>query len=158
MKLIDEFRTGLGKSPEIEITEDDFGAIYFSSGTTGFPKAILHKHRSLTQAAEMEQKHHATGRDDNFLCIPPLYHTGAKFHWMGSLVAGSKAVLLKGAKPENNFIRSIQRAVFYCMASCAMGTGYFRWTGQRRFKTGRLSIRAVEIDAYRCTTGSPEFD
>ncbi|MGN0166230.1 MAG: class I adenylate-forming enzyme family protein [Lachnospiraceae bacterium] len=87
-------------APVVQLTEDDFGAIYFSSGTTGFPKAILHKHRSLTQAAEMEQKHHATGRDDNFLCIPPLYHTGAKFHWMGSLVAGSKAVLLKGTKPE----------------------------------------------------------
>lgn len=35
-----------------------------------------------------------------FLCIPPLYHTGAKFHWMGSLIAGSKAVLLKGTAPE----------------------------------------------------------
>lgn len=85
---------------DVPITDDDFGAIYFSSGTTGFPKAILHKHRSLTQAAEMEQKHHSQGRDDVFLCIPPLYHTGAKFHWMGSLVAGSKAVLLKGTKPE----------------------------------------------------------
>jgi long-chain acyl-CoA synthetase len=88
------------KAPDVTITEDDYGAIYFSSGTTGFPKAILHKHRSLTQAAEMEQKHHGTGRYDTFLCIPPLYHTGAKFHWMGSLVAGSKAVLLKGTKPE----------------------------------------------------------
>lgn len=88
------------KDVNIPITDDDFGAIYFSSGTTGFPKAILHKHQSLTQAAEMEQKHHSTGRDDVFLCIPPLYHTGAKFHWMGSLVAGSKAVLLKGAKPD----------------------------------------------------------
>jgi len=48
----------------------------------------------------MEQRHHETGREDTFLCIPPLYHTGAKFHWMGSLVAGSKAVLLKGASPE----------------------------------------------------------
>ncbi|MBQ9828540.1 MAG: acyl--CoA ligase [Lachnospiraceae bacterium] len=86
--------------PDIKITDKDFGAIYFSSGTTGFPKAILHKHQSLTQAAEMEQKHHETGRDDVFLCIPPLYHTGAKFHWMGSLVAGSKAVILKGTKPE----------------------------------------------------------
>lgn len=88
------------QAPGVEITEEDFGAIYFSSGTTGFPKAILHKHLSLTQAAEMEQKHHGTGREDVFLCIPPLYHTGAKFHWMGSLVAGSKAVLLKGTKPE----------------------------------------------------------
>ncbi len=88
------------QNPHVEISEDDYGAIYFSSGTTGFPKAILHKHQSLTQAAEMEQKHHATGREDTFLCIPPLYHTGAKFHWMGSLVAGSKAVLLKGTRPE----------------------------------------------------------
>ena len=87
--------------PEVEpLTDEDFGAIYFSSGTTGFPKAILHKHLSLTQAAQMEQQHHRTGREDVFLCIPPLYHTGAKFHWMGSLVAGSKAVLLKGTKPE----------------------------------------------------------
>ena len=84
----------------IHITDDDYGAIYFSSGTTGFPKAILHKHRSLTQAAEMEALHHETVKDDVFLCIPPLYHTGAKFHWMGSLVTCSKAVLLKGTSPE----------------------------------------------------------
>ncbi len=88
------------KNPGIRLTDEDYGAIYFSSGTTGFPKAILHKHLSLTQAAQMEAKHHLTGRDDCFLCIPPLYHTGAKFHWMGSLVACSKAVLLKGTRPE----------------------------------------------------------
>lgn len=88
------------QKPDVNITDDDFGAIYFSSGTTGFPKAILHKHQSLTQAAQMEQIHHGTCREDTFLCIPPLYHTGAKFHWMGSLVAGSKAVLLKGTRPE----------------------------------------------------------
>ena len=52
------------------------------------------------ELAQMEQKHHLTDRDDVFLCIPPLYHTGAKFHWMGSLCAGSKAVLLKGTTPE----------------------------------------------------------
>ena len=88
-------------SPDIKLTDDDDAAIYFSSGTTGFPKAILHNHQSLTQAAQMEQVHHLTNRDDCFLCIPPLYHTGAKFHWMGSLVAGSKAVLLKGTKPRD---------------------------------------------------------
>lgn len=88
------------KAPLVRIEDEDDAAIYFSSGTTGFPKAILHNHESLMQAAQMEQKHHETGRDDVFLCIPPLYHTGAKFHWMGSLCAGSKAVLLKGTKPD----------------------------------------------------------
>ena len=86
--------------PLVRLEEDDDAAIYFSSGTTGFPKAILHNHESLMQAAQMEQKHHLTNRNDTFLCIPPLYHTGAKFHWMGSLYAGSKAVLLKGTSPE----------------------------------------------------------
>ena len=86
--------------PLIRLEEEDDAAIYFSSGTTGFPKAILHNHQSLSQAAAMEQKHHLTSRDDCFLCIPPLYHTGAKFHWMGSLYAGSRSVLLKGTKPN----------------------------------------------------------
>ncbi len=91
------------EKPAIEIKDSDDAAIYFSSGTTGFPKAILHKHLSLMTAATVEQHHHGQGRDDNFLCIPPLYHTGAKMHWMGSLVAGSKAVLLRGTKPQYIF-------------------------------------------------------
>ncbi|MCR5773670.1 MAG: acyl--CoA ligase [Lachnospiraceae bacterium] len=87
-------------APDITLTDDDLAAIYFSSGTTGFPKAILHKHRALMHSAVVEQKHHGQQKDDVFLCIPPLYHTGAKMHWFGSLVSGSKAVLLKGTKPE----------------------------------------------------------
>ena len=88
------------QAPLVRLEEEDDAAIYISSGTTGFPNDILHTHESLSQAAQMEQKHHLTSRDDVFLCIPPLYHTGAKFHWMGSLYAGSKAVLLKGTTPE----------------------------------------------------------
>ncbi len=95
--LIDRFSR---VDPEIEITDDDDGAIYFSSGTTGFPKAILHAHRSLVHSCLVEQNHHGQTHDDVFLCIPPLYHTGAKMHWFGSLLAGGKAVLLKGTTPE----------------------------------------------------------
>lgn len=90
-------------NPGIDVKDSDDGAIYFSSGTTGFPKAILHKHLSLMTAATVEQHHHSTSHDDCFLCIPPLYHTGAKMHWMGSLVSGSRAVLLKGTKPSYIF-------------------------------------------------------
>ena len=89
--------------PAIPLNEDEDAAIYFSSGTTGFPKAILHHHRSLTQAAEMEQNHHGQTHDDTFLCIPPLYHTGAKRHWFGSLISGSRAVLLRGVTPQSIF-------------------------------------------------------
>ena len=87
-------------APAVDITDDDDAAIYFSSGTTGFPKAILHSHRALVSSAKTEQKHHSQTHSDVFLCIPPLYHTGAKMHWFGSLLTGSRAVLLRGVSPE----------------------------------------------------------
>ena len=88
------------KSPAIPLTDEEDAAIYFSSGTTGFPKAILHIHKSLMHSCVVEQNHHKQTHDDIFLCIPPLYHTGAKMHWFGSFLVGGKAVLLKGTRPE----------------------------------------------------------
>ncbi len=87
-------------TPNIPLTDEDFAAIYFSSGTTGFPKAILHRHLSLMSSCEVEQNHHSQTHEDKFLCIPPLYHTGAKMHWFGSFLVGGPAVLLRGVKPE----------------------------------------------------------
>lgn len=88
------------QSPMIKLSDQDDAVIYFSSGTTGFPKAILHNHESLMHACKVEQHHHSQTHDDVFLCIPPLYHTGAKMHWMGSFLEGGKAILLKGTKPQ----------------------------------------------------------
>lgn len=87
-------------APKITLSDEDEAAIYFSSGTTGFPKAIIHNHESLMHAAKTEQNHHSQTKDDVFLCIPPLYHTGAKMHWFGSFLVGGRAVLLKGIKPQ----------------------------------------------------------
>lgn len=132
------------QAPDVEITDDDYGAIYFSSGTTGFPKAILHRHQSLTQAAEMEQKHHLTSRDDTFLCIPPLYHTGAKFHWMGSLVAGSKAVLLKGTKPKT-ILEAVSRE------HCTIVWLLVPWAQDilDELDRGTLKLEDYELDQWR---------
>ena len=88
------------RKPAVPLAEEDDAAIYFSSGTTGFPKAIVLRHRCLLHACRTEQNHHGQTADDVFLCIPPLYHTGAKMHWFGSLISGGRAVLLKGVKPE----------------------------------------------------------
>lgn len=87
-------------NPNIDIHSDDFAAIYFSSGTTGFPKAIMIKHKSLFMSAVTEQKHHKQTEFDKFLIIAPLFHTGAKIHWFGSLLVGGSAVLLNNTLPD----------------------------------------------------------
>ena len=88
------------ENPPVHLELSDLAAIYFSSGTTGFPKAILHNHKALLSACLTEQHHHGQTHEDVFLCIPPLYHTGAKMHWFGSLATGGKAVLLRGVSPQ----------------------------------------------------------
>jgi len=87
-------------APRVEITYEDPCGLYFTSGTTGTPKPILLTHRNMVCACITENAHHHQTKQDNFILIPPLYHTGAKMHWFGSLIVGGRAVILKGVAPE----------------------------------------------------------
>jgi len=92
--------TGAAEDPRIPLNITDEAALYFTSGTTGTPKPILLTHRNLEFACVIENRHHNQTHEDNFLCIPPLYHTGAKMHWFGNFIVGARAVILKGVKPQ----------------------------------------------------------
>jgi acyl-CoA synthetase (AMP-forming)/AMP-acid ligase II len=92
--------SGDTKAPGIDIVASDSAGLYFTSGTTGRPKAVHLTHRNLEFACQVENRHHRQTHEDTFLCIPPLYHTGAKMHWFGSFLVGGKAVILKGFRPK----------------------------------------------------------
>ena len=84
--------------PSIELTGEDEAGLYFTSGTTGDPKATCLCHRSLEHTAVNENYSHRETRKDCFLLIQPLYHTGGKMHWFGSLIAGARAVMATGGE------------------------------------------------------------
>ena len=130
--------------PDCTLTEDDEAAIYFSSGTTGFPKAILHKHRALMHSAIVEQAHHGQTKDDCFLCIPPFYHTGAKMHWFGSLISGSKAVILKGTKPKT-ILEAVSRE------KCTIVWLLVPWAQDilTALDSGELKLEDYQLDQWR---------
>jgi acyl-CoA synthetase (AMP-forming)/AMP-acid ligase II len=84
--------------PDIQLSGEDEAGLYFTSGTTGDPKATLLCHRSLEHTAVNENYSHRETRKDCFLLIQPLYHTGGKMHWFGSLIAGARAVMTTGGE------------------------------------------------------------
>lgn len=101
--LEDVIRSSSPKMPEVELTDDDECGLYFTSGTTGDPKPILLTHKNMVCAAIIEEVHHYQARKDNFVLLPPLYHTGAKMHWFGNLLVGGKATILTEINPRNIF-------------------------------------------------------
>ena len=101
MEAFEEFISQAPSNPpEVKITAEDTCGLYFTSGTTGDPKPIVLTHRNMEFAAVLEQKHHYQTREDNFILIPPLYHAGAKMHWFGSLLTGSRATILTEISPK----------------------------------------------------------
>ena len=97
----DILSTEQANAPGIKLKPDDECGLYFTSGTTGDPKPVLLTHKNMSFAAEVEQKHHHQTQSDNFILLPPLYHTGAKMHWFGSLISGAKGTILTEFSPKN---------------------------------------------------------
>ncbi len=150
-----EFRSTVARfsatAPAIELKEDDSCSLYFTSGTTGTPKPILLTHSNLKCAAITENAHHHQTKEDNFILIPPLYHTGSKMHWFGSLIVGGKATLLGEVSPQNvlETVHSERGTIVWLLVPWAHDILMAMEKG--RDKKGRLRSELLEVDAYRRT-------
>ena len=116
--------TGSVDNPNTPIGLLDEAALYFTSGTTGDPKPILLTHKNLEFACVVENRHHNQTHDDNFLCIPPLYHTGAKMHWFWQFYCGGKRIDFEGDQAGVDLRGRIRRAGYHSLAAGTMGTGH----------------------------------
>jgi len=57
--------------------EDDLAALFYTSGTTGTPKAVMLSHKNLLSNVDSIKQYNTAKRDDVFLSILPLHHTFA---------------------------------------------------------------------------------
>ena len=75
----------------------DAALIFFTSGTTGVPKAIVQSHYAVAQNASALADHHRIRPGTRLLCVLPVYHVnGLEFTVLAAMLGGGHTVLDRG--------------------------------------------------------------
>ena len=91
------------QTPSTTPSKDDICLIMYTSGTTGFPKGVMHSQENfiLTSEAFVERIHLQPG--ERVLCILPLYHINALFYSLGGALACGGTLILCSKFSASNF-------------------------------------------------------
>ncbi|WP_456273386.1 fatty acid--CoA ligase [Bacillus sp. AK031] len=89
------------KSVDSEVDEDDVYAIMYTSGTTGRPKGVMHKHRDMVEQSLIVIGATKLGAKDVGLVTAPMFHC-AELHcaFLPRVHAGGRNVILHQFAPK----------------------------------------------------------
>lgn len=73
------FESQTAEKPTIQVTEDDPYILMYTSGTTGRPKGVIHKHRDMVHHNFLMMQCQGFTKNDIGLTVAPLFHT-AELH------------------------------------------------------------------------------
>lgn len=88
-----------GTAPSVDIGPSDTVAHYYTGGTTGKPKGVVHSHRSMAMNTYAHAIELGITGDDTLLLMTPLPHSAGLFLW-GGLLTGATMAIRDGFEPE----------------------------------------------------------
>jgi malonyl-CoA/methylmalonyl-CoA synthetase len=145
------------------ITPDDPCLLMYSSGTTGWPKGIVHTHGNVLSSLRALQKCWRMTPDDVVLNVLPLFHIhGLCFATLLTLLTGG-CLILDDFEPQ----KTLQQ-IGDCSVFMAVPTIYYRfleqpnfrdiaktWQKPRLFTCGSAPIRAEVLPELEAILGKP---
>ncbi len=147
---------------EIDVIASDPALIIYSSGTTGWPKGIVHTHGNLLTAMRALQSCWRFTADDVVLNVLPLFHIhGLAFATLMPLLAGA-SVTIDDFEPPRTLA-----ALRDCTVFMSVPTIYYRfledpaflssgpWPNVRLFTCGSAPIRPEVLPTLEGILGRP---
>jgi acyl-CoA synthetase (AMP-forming)/AMP-acid ligase II len=78
---------------------DDMAGIFYTGGTTGFPKGVMQSHRALWASALGSLPEFRMDRDSRYLHVAPMFHVADLAGSMGTTLSGAAHIILKSFDP-----------------------------------------------------------
>lgn len=105
--FFDLIRSAPDATPPADVTADDTCAILYTSGTSGFPKGVMHSQRNFVLAAEgfVERMH--LQPDDRLFVVLPLFHVNGLFYSLGGALAAGASLLIAPKFSASSFWRTV---------------------------------------------------
>ncbi len=86
---------------------DDTFIILYTSGTTGFPKGVMHSQKNFVLAGERHIERVHLQPNDRALCVLPMFHNNALFNITASTVAAGACMVLARRFSASQFWRVV---------------------------------------------------
>lgn len=86
-------------TPNVELDPEDPCGHFYTGGTTGKPKGVIHSQDNFLQCMYSHIVELDLSSDDTLLLMTPLPHSAGAFLW-ASLLVGSRAVIRNGFDPD----------------------------------------------------------
>lgn len=125
-------------APQINVTEDDYYILMYTSGTTGKPKGVLHRHRNMVHHSFLMNLCMGITAEDIGLSTAPLNHT-AELHtsFLPRVQMGATNIILREFNPESVLNTIEKEKVTHMFAAPAMIN---------------MLLRAEDFDSYNLST------
>jgi long-chain acyl-CoA synthetase len=89
-----------GQGSEVQPTENDLAALFYTSGTTGAAKGAMHTHRTLVASALHFMATWPFDRQTRWLVASPMFHTGGIIGTLATVWAGGTHVIMPRFDPD----------------------------------------------------------
>ncbi|MGB9678402.1 MAG: long-chain-fatty-acid--CoA ligase [Thermoanaerobacteraceae bacterium] len=132
---------GTGNPKEIDIKDDDICTYLYTSGTTGKPKGAMLTHNNFYSDVKAMDEVSDLGKDDNFLCVLPLFHS---FSWTVNVLLafylGATVTIKENFMPKDTLDTLINEKITVFCGVPSMFAILMRMAEKGQFKALRLAI------------------